>query len=322
MSKEIIAQKFCIGKFLRIVHPTNGRICLVIINRDTDEVTERYTTPSRVHKLISFLRFCNANGCDIYFTPSELKPNRKRKRTKSNFLDKQKIVFIEFDQLQHSALDNIRIADYPPPSAVVASSKGRHHVYWRLKTPICKHRQEELMSNIARHVGGDTVSTDTSRLLRLPTFCNKKPSRENFRSTLMWPPDDKVKIEPASVARLRDAVDDYQEYETLAIHDDSFHTVESTSISSGVSRANCASSKSSDTSQSGKDWHHVNDMLFAKGQDPDEVIRWLESQSGRKSNPYWYARRTVTKALIYKDDPRYKDLNRDEMTRKCSLRSS
>ena len=304
MTREIVSQSGCISKFLRIIHPDNGRIALVIINRHTQEITERFTTPSRVPKFLSFLRYCNASGCDIYFTPSELKPNRKRKRTKSNFLDKQSIVFLEFDQLQHSTLDNIRIADYPPPSAVVASSVGRHHVYWRLRNPIDKHRLEELVGDMARHVGADIVATDTSRLLRLPSFCNKKPSRENFKSTLMWP-NGAPEIKPTTFARLRDAVDDYQKGE-------------STSISSGDRRANCASSlTSSDTSQSGKDWFHVNDMLFAKGKDPHEVIRWLESQSGRKSNPYWYARRTVTKALIYKDDPRYEDL-----TRQCSLRSS
>ena len=286
MSKEIIAQKFCIGKFLRIVHPTNGRICLVIINRDTDEVTERYTTPSRVHKLISFLRFCNANGCDIYFTPSELKPNRKRKRKKSNFLDLQSIIYLEFDQ--PNTLDNLIKANYPYPSAIVASSEGRHHVYWRLAGAVSKHRQEELMSNIARDVGSDTVATDTSRLLRLPTFCNKKPSRENFRSSLIYP-DQEMMIEPTTFDDLASAVENYQEDKA-------------SSIPSGAAAPTCASS---DLSQSGKDWFLVNEMLFAKGDDPKEVIKWLEGQSERKPNPHYYAKRTVGRALMLKGDIRY-----------------
>ena len=286
MSKGIISQKNCIEKFLRIIHPANGRIALVIINRDTDEITERYTTPAQISKYIPYLRHCNANGCDIYFTPSRLKPNRKRERNKSNFLDQQSIIYIEFDE--PNTLDNLIKANYPYPNAIVASSEGRHHVYWRLAGPVSKHRQEELMSNIARDVGSDTVATDTSRLLRLPTFCNKKASRENFRSSLIYP-DQEVMIEPTTFDDLASAVDNYQE-------------VQATSLSSGASRASCAGF---DLSQSGRDWFLVNEMLFAKGDDPHEVIRWLESQSGRKANPQYYARRTVEKALKLKGDVRF-----------------
>ena len=312
MSKEIVAQKSCIEKFLRIVHPTNGRICLVIINRDTGEVNERYTTSSRIPKFISFLRYCNANGCDIYFTPSELKPNRKRKRKKSNFLDLQSIIYLEFDQ--PNTLDSLLSANYPYPSAIVASSEGRHHVYWRLAGAVSKHRQEELMANIARDVGSDTVATDSSRLLRLPTFCNKKPSRDNFRSSLIYP--DQEMIEPTTFDDLASAVDNYQK-------------AKANPIPSGDRRAHCASSSengqlshfaksivengsvadldptSVDQSQSGRDWFLVNDKLFAKGDDPKEVIKWLEGQSERKLNPHYYAKRTVGRALMLKGDIRY-----------------
>ena len=311
MSKEIVAQKSCIAKFLRIVHPTNGRICLVIINRDTGEVTERYTTPTQIPKYIPYLRHCNASGCDIYFTPSQLKP-QSRKRTKSQFQDLQQIVYLEFDR--PNTLDNLIKANYPYPSAIVASSQGRHHVYWRLREPVSKHRQEELISNIALDVGSDTVATDSSRLLRLPTFCNKKPSRDNFRASLIYP--DQKMIEPTTFDDLASAVDNYQE-------------VKATSLSSGAFRAHCASSSqngsladltrsvsengsvadfdntSADQSQSGRDWFLVNDKLFAKGDDPKEVIKWLEGQSERKLNPHYYAKRTVGRALMLKGDIRY-----------------
>ena len=298
MSQEIVAQKSCIAKFLRIVHPTNGRICLVIINRDTGEVTERYTTPTQIPKYIPYLRHCNASGCDIYFTPSQLKP-QSRKRTKSQFQDLQQIVYLEFDQ--PNTLDNLIKANYPYPSAIVASSQGRHHVYWRLREPVSKHRQEELMSNIALDVGSDTVATDSSRLLRLPTFCNKKPSRDNFRASLIYP--DQKMIEPTTFDDLASAVDNYQKSKA-------------TSISSGASRTTCASltengqlsrlgQTSADQSQSGKDWFLVNEMLFAKGDDPKKVIKWLEGQSERKLNPHYYAKRTVGRALMLKGDIRY-----------------
>ena len=314
MLREILTQSGCIEKFLGIIHPDDGELALVIINRQTQKVTERYTTPSQLPKYIPYLRHCNATGCDIYFTPSRLKP-QSRKRTKSDFLDKQLIVFLEFDQPK--TLDNLISSNYPSPSAIVASSHGRHHVYWRLREPINKHRQEELIFNIARDVGADTVATDTSRLLRLPTFCNKKPSRDNFRSSLIYP--DQEMIEPTTFDDLASAVDNYQE-------------AKATPISSGARRALCASSSqngqvsiltnsivengqlshldntSADYSQSGRDWFLVNDMLFSKGDDPKEVIKWLESQSERKPNPHYYAKRTVGRALMMKGDIRYASL--------------
>lgn len=327
MLREILTQSSCISKFLGIIHPNDGQLALVIINRQTQEITERYTTPAQIPKFIPFLRHCNATGCDIYFTPSQLKP-RSKKRTKSQFQDLQQIVYLEFDR--PNTLEDLIKANYPYPSAIVASSQGRHHVYWRLKDPISKHRQEELISNIALDVGADTVSTDTSRLLRLPTFCNKKASRDNFRSSLIYP--DQEIVEPTTFDDLASAVDNYQEGKA-------------TSLSSGVSRAHCASSTqngsvadlveslgengsiadlaqsvvengqlsdfdntSADPSQSGRDWFLVNDKLFAKGDDPQEVIKWLESQSERKPNPHYYAKRTVGRALMLKGDIRYATL--------------
>ena len=314
MMREILTQSGCIEKFLGIIHPDDGELALVIINRHTQKVTERYTTPSQIPKYIPYLRHCNATGCDIYFTPSRLKP-RSRKRTKSQFQDWQQIVYLEFDRPK--TLDNLISRNYPSPSAIVASSQGRHHVYWRLREPVNKHRQEELISNIALDVGADTVAIDTSRLLRLPTFCNKKPSRDNFRSSLIYP--DQEIVEPTTFDELASAVDNYQE-------------VKATSLSSGASRANCASSTqngsiadlaqsivengsvadfdntSADQSQSGRDWFLVNDMLFAKGDNPQEVIKWLEGQSERKPNPHYYAKRTVGRALMLKGDIRYASL--------------
>ena len=54
---------------------------------------------------------------------------------------------------------------------------GVEYIYkdWRLAKSISVSQQEELMRNMARDLGTDTAATDTSRLLCLPTFHNKKP---------------------------------------------------------------------------------------------------------------------------------------------------
>ena len=56
MMREILTQSGCIEKFLGIIHPDDGGLVLVIINRHTQKVTERYTTPTQIPKYIPYLR--------------------------------------------------------------------------------------------------------------------------------------------------------------------------------------------------------------------------------------------------------------------------
>ena len=291
MLREIVSQSGCIEKFLGIIHPDDGELALVIINRHTQEITERYTTPSQLPKFIPFLRYCNANSSDIYFTPSRLKP-QSRKRTKSDFLDSQQIVFLEFDSPnQFNTLINNRVIPYP--SAVVGSSEGRNHVYWKLADPIPKRKQEELMANLARSVGADTAATDVSRVLRLPTFCNKKPERKNYQCQLVFPnkPDD-PKIQ-TTFEELISICENYEETDIPSQHASACAPV----LIKG----------SSTLDRSAQDWALVNQKLFEERMNPEDVQVWLMERRGDKPNPHYYSTRTIKKALISKGDLRHKD---------------
>ena len=291
MTREIVSQSSCIEKFLGIIHPAdNAQIALVIINRHTQEVTERYTTPSQLPKYIPFLRYCNANGSDIFFTPSELKP-RSKKRTKSQFQDLQQIVYLEFDSPnQFNTLINNRVIPYP--SAVVGSSEGRNHVYWCLKDPIPKGKQEELMANLARSVGADRAATDVSRVLRLPTFCNKKPERKNYQCQLIYPdkPDD-PKLQTTFDA-LASICEEYKETDIPSQH--------------ATACAPVLIKGSSTLDRSAQDWALVNQKLFEERMNPEDVQVWLMERRGDKPNPHYYSTRTIKKALISKGDLRHK----------------
>ena len=290
MSKEILAQKSCISKFLRIIHPDNGALALVIINRQTQKVTERYTTPAQIPKFLSFLRHCNANGADIFFTPSRLKP-RSKKRTKIQFQDLQQIVYLEFDSPnQFNTLINNRVMPYP--SAVVGSSEGRNHVYWKLAEPIPKLKQEELMANLARSVGADIAATDVSRVLRLPTFCNKKPERKNYQSQLVYPnkPDD-----PKIQTTFEELVSICENYREIDIPSQQASACAAVLIKG-----------SSTLDRSAQDWKLVNQKLFQERMNPEDVQIWLMERRGDKPNPHYYSTRTIKKALISKGDLRHK----------------
>src|SRR5262249_20866965 len=71
-------------------------------------------------------------------------------------------------------LDAGAIPDDPAPTAVVESSPGRYHAWWRLTQPIAPARAEALNKRIARLCGGDPSGADLTQLLRLPGYANRK----------------------------------------------------------------------------------------------------------------------------------------------------
>src|SRR5215207_9727904 len=68
------------------------------------------------------------------------------------------------------------------PTAVVESSPGHYHVYWRLTEAISPEVAEQLNRRLARHVGADTSGFDLTQLLRVPGTVNHKyPDRPVVR---------------------------------------------------------------------------------------------------------------------------------------------
>ena len=266
------------------------RIALCIIWKD-GRAEHRFTKANQVENYIGYLRYANAQGADIYFTPSVLKDNKSRKRTKDNFEDFQSVVYLEFDTPnQFETLIDSRVIPYP--SAVVGSSEGRNHVYWKLADPIPKLKQEELMCNLARSVGADIAATDVSRVLRLPTFSNKKPERNNYQCQVVYPnkPED-PKIE-TTLEELVSICEDYEETDIPSQH--------------AAACAPVTIKKSSTLDRSAQDWALVNQKLFEDQMNPEDVQAWLMERRGDKPNPHYYSTRTVKKALIGKGDLRHK----------------
>jgi hypothetical protein len=60
------------------------------------------------------------------------------------------------------------------PSAIVQSSPGRYHCYWRLTDAIPPQIAEQLNNRIAKKIGADPSGFDLSQLLRVPGTVNHK----------------------------------------------------------------------------------------------------------------------------------------------------
>lgn len=67
--------------------------------------------------------------------------------------------------------------DWPQPTAVVESSPGRHHFYWRLTRPIDSAEAAQLNKRLCYGMGGDKGKWGLGTVLRAPGTLNYKRER-------------------------------------------------------------------------------------------------------------------------------------------------
>jgi hypothetical protein len=132
---------------------------------------------------------------------------------------------------------------------------------------------ESLLHSLANQFGGDMAATDSTRVLRLPGFANRKLPEEFIVQ---------ARQENDAVYTLRD----------FTIHEDSPETPRHLSDDQERPRTVPSDHKS----QSEHDWAYAKRAL-SRGDDPEVVIqRIADYRADDKHNPQDYAVRTVTKA--------------------------
>ncbi|HEX5848237.1 MAG TPA: DNA-primase RepB domain-containing protein, partial [Rubrobacter sp.] len=62
----------------------------------------------------------------------------------------------------------------PEPTAIVQTSPGHAHLFWRLRSPVAPREAEELNRRLLAKVGADRSGWDLSQLLRPPGTLNRK----------------------------------------------------------------------------------------------------------------------------------------------------
>lgn len=74
--------------------------------------------------------------------------------------------------------DGARVpGSWPQPTAVVESSPGRHHFYWRLTRPIAPEQAAQLNRRLCYSMGGDKGKWGLGTVLRAPGTLNYKRER-------------------------------------------------------------------------------------------------------------------------------------------------
>jgi hypothetical protein len=254
---------------------TTDRIAVLVLNRQLGETTQRITTAQKVSspEFQAWLRYKNANGADIYVGMNVLQHDAST-RTKED-IEKISHVYLDLDHAGTASLEALENSDLVPrPNFVLNTSPDKFQVVWKVEG-MTVEEAEALNYAMVREFDGDPAATDSTRVLRLPGFANKK-----------YEPDFYVqaRAESTQTYNLRDF--------KLQINaqDAPRHQHEEV--------ARKQSPPSSSLSQSEHDWAYAKRAL-ARGDDFEEVVRKIaDFRAEDKSSPESYARRTVTKAQL------------------------
>jgi len=262
-------------EYLGTTFEPSDRLAILIRNRQRGETVQRITTAGKIVEpsLQDWLHFKNdREGFDVYVGMNPLKP-AARTRTKEDILSIRHL-YVDLDHDGTRSLHSIEQSNLVPrPNYVLSTSPDKFQVIWRVQE-VAQGQAEALLRAIARKFEGDPAATDSTRVLRIPGFANKKYD-ENFI----------VQVEQHS-----DRVHHGLDFKLRTDHIDSpYQAVRR-------SPARTVSTESRPLSQSEHDWAFAKRAL-ARGSDPDEIIRSIaEFREGEKNDPLDYARRTVTKA--------------------------
>jgi len=262
-------------EYLGATFEPSDRLAVLVRNRQRGETVQRITTAGRIAEpsFQEWLHFKNdREGFDVYVGMNPLKPIA-RTRTKEDILSIRHL-YVDLDHDGAKSLASIQQSNLVPrPNYVLSTSPDKFQIIWRVQE-VAQEQAEVLLRAIARKFGGDPAATDSTRVLRLPGFVNKKYD-ENFI----------VKAEQHS-ERVHHGLD----FKLRIDHVDSpYQPVRR-------SPARTVSAEPRRLSQSEHDWAFAKRAL-AHGDDPEEVIRKIaDFRAGDKSDPQYYAQHTVTKA--------------------------
>lgn len=256
---------------LQNFEPTD-RIALLVRDRRAGETIQRITTARNAASpdFQAWLQHKNVTS-DVYIGMNALKRDA-HSRTKED-IETIRHLYLDIDRNGPMALEAMENSGVVPrPNYVLETSPEKYQVVWKVEG-IAQEQAETLQRAMVREFGGDPAATDSTRVLRLPGFLNRKYETEHL-------------VEARAGATQIYHLDDFKL--RMDFHDDlrSHH----------VGNEGLRTNSQGDVSQSERDWAFAKRAL-ARGDDPEEVIRRIADYRGDdKHDPIYYARLTVVKA--------------------------
>jgi hypothetical protein len=260
-------------EYVRELFGPADNTAILVRNRSTGHAVQRIAKAETVASpdFQTWLANQNVRGSDVFIGMNPIK-DCAHSRTKYNIKDIRH-VYLDLDRNGDEALEAIRDSPtVPAPNFVLDTSPGKHQVVWKV-TGFNQEDAESLLHSLSNQFGGDPAATDSTRVLRLPGFANRKLSEE-------------------FVVQARHESDAVYTPRDFTIQEDSPETPRHLSDARARMRSRPANHKS----QSEHDWAYAKRAL-ARGDNPEVVIqRIADFRSEDKPDPMYYARYTVEKA--------------------------
>lgn len=251
----------------------SDRIAILVLNRSRGETTQRLTSAEKASspEFQAWLRYKNANGADIYVGMNPLKQDAST-RTKDD-VETIRHLYLDLDHGGSTALEAIKNSGLvPQPNYVLNTSPDKFQMVWKVEG-ITLEEAEGLQHAMVAEFGGDPAATDSTRVLRLPGFANKKYDEDFYVE---------ARAESSETYHLRDFKLQIDSQDAPRHHQEEVERKQSATRST--------------LSQSEHDWAYAKRAL-ARGDDPEEVIRRIADYRGDdKHDPIYYASLTVAKA--------------------------
>jgi len=261
------------SEYVRELFEPADNAAILVRNRGTGKTVQRIAKAETIAspEFQAWLAARSAAGSDVYVGMNPIKEGAYS-RTKDNVRDIRH-VYLDLDRNGDEALEAIRNStEVPAPNFVLDTSPGKHQVVWQV-SGFSPDEAESLLHNLANQFGGDLAATDSTRVLRLPGFANRKLSEEFIVQ---------ARQESDAVYTLRD----------FTIREDSPETPRHL----GDDQERPQNVPNHHKSQSEHDWAYAKRAL-ARGDDPEEIVRRIaDYRSTDKHDPEYYARHTVEKA--------------------------
>ena len=260
------------GEFLSLSFARSETIAIALRRISPARLVQRITTLERVlqARYMSWLAHENATGANVYVAANPL-VSGSRKRTKESIAEVRHL-YLDLDTDGDAKLAALRSSNtIPIPTAIVSTSPGKYQVLWRVQS-IPFEQQEGLLKLLAITFGGDPACTDCNRVVRLPGFLNQKYSPARL-VTVEYPSESTVHCEDFKLA----------------------NPVPNQELIRSRIEAVKPTGK---LSNSERDWAWILGEL-GRGKDPLKLTRTLAERRSDKSNPEYYARRTVDVASAW-----------------------
>jgi len=258
-------------EYIKANYEPQDHLAVLIHHRAKGDTIQRVNTADALasSKWQGWFRHVNANGYDVYISQNTLNGDSAHRRKQD--VEAIRHVYLDLDQHGDRALKTIQASDkLPRPNFVIDTSPGKHQVIWKVEG-MSQAEAENLMRAMAREFGGDPAATDSTRVLRLPGFYNKKyeaPYRIEAR----------------------------QESPQVYHSSDFTVSLEATQVQDpGAHQRPAGQGSSLKNTHSERDWRWVMHQL-GRGESVDRLVQKLEESRQDKPDPGYYARLTVTRA--------------------------